>query len=201
MPPMMVVPTERRPAAPAPEAMARGMNAEDEGERGHEDGAQAKLGGFDGGVDDGAALGAQLLGELDDEDGVFGGETDEHDEADLAVDVVGEAAQGYGEQRAEDGHGHGEQDDEGQREALVECGEGEIDDEDAEAEDDDGFAGGLDFFERRGRSTHRSCHASCFCCATSSMACEAFTGAEAGRGGAIDFGGAEEVVVADDLGT
>ena len=32
------------------------------------------------------------------------------------------------------------------------------------------------------------------------MAVEALAGAEAGRGGAVDFGGAEEVVVVDDLG-
>ena len=52
------------------------------------------------------------------------------------------------QQRAEDGHGNGEQDDEGQREALILGGEGEIDDEKAETEDDDGLAGRLDFFER-----------------------------------------------------
>ncbi len=31
------------------------------------------------------------------------------------------------------------------------------------------------------------------------MACEALAGAEPWRGGAVDFGGAEEVVVVDDL--
>ena len=149
MPPMMVVPTERRPAAPAPEAMASGitprMKANDVIRMGRRRSSAASM----------AAstmerpLRAELLGELDDQDGVFGGESDEHDETDLAVDVVGVAAQGYGEQRAEHGHGHGQQDDEGQREALIESGEGEIDDENAEAEDDDGFAGRLDFLQRQ----------------------------------------------------
>ena len=68
-------------------------DAEDEGDGGHEDGAEAEFGGDDGGVDDGFALLEVLLGELDDEDRVLGGEADEHDEADLDVDVVDEAAE------------------------------------------------------------------------------------------------------------
>src|ERR1700678_3737676 len=63
-------------------------NAEDERDGGHQDGTKAELGGFDGGFDDGAALREELLGELDDEDRVFRRETNEHDEADLDVDVV-----------------------------------------------------------------------------------------------------------------
>ncbi len=122
-------------------------DAEDEGDRGHQDGAEAEFGGFDGGLGDGSALLEELLGELDDEDRVFGRETDEHDEADLNVDVVDEAAEVDEGERAEDRHGNGEQDDERQREGLVLGRESEIDDEQAEAEDDDGFAGGLNFFK------------------------------------------------------
>ena len=108
-------------------------DAEDEGDGGHQDGAEAEFGGFDGGFGDGAALLEELLGELDDEDRVFDGEADEHDEADLDVDVVDEAASGDERERSEDRHGDGEQDDERQREALVLGGEGEIDDEQAQA--------------------------------------------------------------------
>ena len=61
--------------------------------RGHQDGAQAELGGIDGGVDDGLAVLEELLGELDDEDRVLGREADEHDETDLDVDVVDQAAE------------------------------------------------------------------------------------------------------------
>ena len=110
------------------------------------------------------ALLEELLGELDDEDRVLGGETDEHDEADLHVDVVDQGrAMATRRERAEDGHGNGEQDDERQREALVLGREREIDDEQAEAEDDDGLAGGLDFFEREAGPGEGHALASCSC--------------------------------------
>ena len=67
---------------------------ENEGDRGHEDGAQTQLGGFDGGIDNASSLTQQLLGELDDENGVFGGETDKHDQANLNVDVIYQATRG-----------------------------------------------------------------------------------------------------------
>src|ERR1700733_2549895 len=51
-------------------------NAEDEGDRGHEDGAKTKLGGLDSSLGDRPALPQELLGELDDKDGVFRRETD-----------------------------------------------------------------------------------------------------------------------------
>src|SRR6202789_2165009 len=126
-------------------------DAEDEGDGRHEDGAETELGGLDGGFGDGLALCEELLGELYDEDGVFGGEADEHNEADLDVDVVAEAAGCDQQERAENSHGDGEQDDEWKREGLVLRGEGEIDDEQAEAEDDDGLAGRFDLFKSEAR--------------------------------------------------
>ncbi len=77
----------------------------------------------------------------------FGREADEHDQTDLDVDVVDKAAQGDERECAEDGHGDGEQDDEREGEALILGREGEVDDEETEAKDDDGFASGLHFFE------------------------------------------------------
>ena len=62
---------------------------------------------------------AQLLGELDDQDRVLRRQADQHHQADLAVDVVGEAAQPLRAERAEHGQRHAEQDDERQHEALV----------------------------------------------------------------------------------
>ena len=175
-----------------------GHDAEDEGDRGHEDGAKAELGGDDGSVDDALAVFELLLGELDDEDGVFGGEADEHDQADLNVDVVDQAARRDQRERAEDRHGDGEQDDEGQREALVLGGESEIDDEQAEAEDDDGFAGGFHLFE--GEAGPGVGHALDLVLVEEALhGFEALSGAEAGCGRAVDLGGAEEIVVIDDL--
>src|SRR5271170_6280121 len=104
-------------------------HAEDEGDGGHQDGPQAKLGSFDGGFDDGSSLCEELLGELDDENRVFGGKTDEHDETDLHVDVVDQAAEVDERESSEDCHRNSEQDDERQREGLVLGREREIDDE------------------------------------------------------------------------
>ncbi len=56
--------------------------------RGHQDRAQAQLCAFERGFDETESLLVFHLRELDDEDGVLRGETDEHDEADLRVDVV-----------------------------------------------------------------------------------------------------------------
>src|SRR5438445_7082480 len=110
-------------------------DAEDEGDGGHQDGAEAEFGGLDGSVDDGPALLEELLRELDDEDRVFRGETDEHDETNLDVDVVDQAAKCDERERAENGHWNGERDDERKREGLILSRECEIDDEQTEAED------------------------------------------------------------------
>ena len=88
MPPKTVVPTEWRPFSPAPRGDDQRNDAHDEGQRRHEDGTQTDAGRFHRGVKNGHAALAELLGEFDDQDGVLGGEADEHDESDLAVDVV-----------------------------------------------------------------------------------------------------------------
>ena len=59
---------------------------------------------------------AQLLGELDDQDRVLRRQADQHDQADLAVDVVGEAARPLRAERAEHRERHAEQHDERQHE-------------------------------------------------------------------------------------
>ena len=87
-----------------------------------------------------APLRAQLLGELDDQDGVLAREADQHHEADLAEDVVDEPAQPCGQQRAQDRERHREQDDERQREALVLRREHQEHEEQAEPEDDQRLA-------------------------------------------------------------
>ena len=77
----------------------------------------------------------QLLGELDDQNAVLGRQADQHDQADLAVDVVDQAAQPLRTERAEHGERHRQQDDERQHEALVLSGQRQVDEQQAEAED------------------------------------------------------------------
>jgi hypothetical protein len=80
-------------------------DAQNEGERRHENRTQADAGGFNGRVENGHAALAQLLGEFHDQDGVLGGEADEHDQSDLAVDVVLLAAEPLRAERAEQAMG------------------------------------------------------------------------------------------------
>ena len=104
--------------------------------------------GLHGGIGDGHAFFAQLFGEFDDQDGVLAGKADEHDQADLAVDVVFLAADGLGADGAENRQRNGQQDDEGQRKAFVLRRQSQIDDQDAESEEQNHLAAGLQFFER-----------------------------------------------------
>ena len=79
---------------------------EDEGDCRHQHGTEAHVAAFDRGFDKALAGFVALLGELDDQDGVLGGQADEQDEADLTVDVEGEAERIDAEDRAEDGDHH-----------------------------------------------------------------------------------------------
>ena len=92
MPPMTPVPMAFWPPEPAPLAMASGSDAEDEGQRGHQDRAQPLVRGADGRFDQVHAVLEIFLGELDDQNRVLGRETDGGEQADLEKDVVGQAA-------------------------------------------------------------------------------------------------------------
>ena len=93
--------------------------AEDEGERRHQDRPEPQLCTFErGGHDVEAMLDAQL-GELDNQDRVLRRQADQHDDADLRVDVVVEAPQRQPGERPEHRNRHGQQDGERQRPALV----------------------------------------------------------------------------------
>ena len=91
MPPNTGVPTARRLIAPAPLGDHQGHEAGDEREAGHHHRPETQARALDRGLDDRLAVLALLLGELDDQDGVLGGERDQHDQADLAVDVEAQA--------------------------------------------------------------------------------------------------------------
>ncbi len=130
------------------EADGDGEDAGDGGEGSHEDGAEAYESGLEHGLAWGCALFALLVGELDEEDGVFGDHTDEEYESDLAEEVdihggdwgpesflspeVEEVDQAEGSGTRE---GEGEHDREGVDEAFELGGEHHVDDDDGEAED------------------------------------------------------------------
>jgi hypothetical protein len=75
-----------------------GKQADDGGERRHEDGAEADAAGRDDGAMGGHALLDEVMGELDDEDAVGEGDADEHDDAHEGHDVDGGAPEEEGEQ-------------------------------------------------------------------------------------------------------
>ena len=100
------------------------------------------------GVNDRQPLSAQLLGELDDQNGVLRREADQHDEADLAVQIVLQAASPLRRQRAEHRERHAEQHDQRQDERLVLRGQRQVDEQQGDAEDAGRLPASLDFFER-----------------------------------------------------
>src|SRR5439155_23461266 len=108
---------------------------EDEGERGHEDGAQADTGPGQRGIDERGAALEFFLGELDDQDGVLGGQADHHHQADLREYVQLVPAEPQRAHGAQDGDGRAEQDAERQRPALVLGGQEQEYHEQREAED------------------------------------------------------------------
>jgi hypothetical protein len=74
---MTLVPSACWLAPPAPEGEAR-----------HQDGAKAQGTGLHRRLDQGFSLGAEILCEFDDQDGVLGGKANDGDEADGEIDVV-----------------------------------------------------------------------------------------------------------------
>ena len=91
MPVNTVMPIDLRALAPAPVASTSGSDAEDEGERGHQDRPEPRPRRLDRGFDDRLALGAQFARELDDQDRVLGRQRDQQHEADLGVEIVVDA--------------------------------------------------------------------------------------------------------------
>ena len=148
MPPNTAVPTEWRPAWPAPRGKHERQHAEDERQRGHQDRPEPDARRLERGIDDREPFAAQLLGELDDQDRVLRGQADEHDEADLAVHVVLQPAQALRADAAEHGERHAQQDDERQHQALVLRREREVHEQQREAEDVEGLPTRLQLLER-----------------------------------------------------
>src|SRR6185312_1781091 len=142
---------------------------------------------------------AELLGEFDDQDGVLGGEADEHDQADLTVDVVFEAAQRLRAQPAEHGYRHAQHDDEGQYPAFVLGGEGEEDHQQAQAEEAAGLARRLDLFEREAGPEIGEARGQ-YLVGQLLHGVNCLAAGEAGAGGTVNLGRAEDIVVRNNLG-
>ena len=88
MPPTTTVPRICRDAAPDPVATHSGRQPTDECQGRHHDGTKTQAGSVQSGIADALSRLVICLGELDDEDGVLGRETDEHDQADGGKNVV-----------------------------------------------------------------------------------------------------------------
>ena len=95
----------------------------------------------------GAAL-LRLAGELDDQDGVLGGEADQHDQADLDEDVVVEAAERDAEQRGEHAERHDQHDGERHDPAFVLRRQRQEHEQHRQAEDEDRGVAGLPLLQR-----------------------------------------------------
>ena len=124
-------------------------HTEDHRQHCHQDRAEAHLRGRIGGLDDAHALAASLDGILGDEDCRLGQQPDEHDDTGLEVDVVLQPEELREEEAAHQSTRHGEDDGEGDEEALVEAGEDEVDEHHADAVDEErGCAAALRFLAR-----------------------------------------------------
>jgi len=92
---------------------------ENERQRGHDDRSQTHAARFDRRIAQTAPLFMQLLGEFDDQNGVFSRKTDGRQQTHLEVHVVGQPAQAGGHQRADDPQRYHEHHGDRNRPALV----------------------------------------------------------------------------------
>ena len=132
----------------------QGEAADDGGEGGHEDRTETEFGGDNHSFHGVHALIHPFFGKFYDEDGVFGGQADDHDDADLHVHAVQESCgvsaqhgcQGadnvFGEYGAEDTGRYGEEDGKWHGPAFVEGCQAEEGEDEGHDEDFHGGAGG-----------------------------------------------------------
>src|SRR5476651_1386911 len=102
---------------------------ENEGERGHQDRAQPQLRTVEGGIEKWLAFLVFQLGELDNQDGIFRREANQHDEPDLGEYVVLHRSPKERDERAKDGDWRAQQHGEWERPTFV---HGRQDEEDKE---------------------------------------------------------------------
>ena len=87
MPPTTVVPIIWRATPPVPCGPQRDAT-QDECERGHQDWSKTEPGSLQRSIYQVLAFFVFVFGELNDQDGVLGGETDQHHQANLRIHVV-----------------------------------------------------------------------------------------------------------------
>src|SRR5208283_3910038 len=114
----------------------QGRNSQDEGERCHQNGAQAETRGFQGGLPDGVPGLIAGAREFHDQNGVLGRQADQRDDADLGVDVIGIGANPDGEQRSEETERQRQQDGERYRPTLIQGGQEQEDQHRGETKDE-----------------------------------------------------------------
>ena len=78
---------------PGPGGEDQGDGARGGGDAGHDNGTQSYIGGLKNGAMKGYLLLPELIGELDDQYPVFGRQTDQHDQTDLAIKIQGATGQ------------------------------------------------------------------------------------------------------------
>ena len=107
-------------------------HAGNERDAGHQNGPQAEPAGRDGRIKGAEPLVLLALGEFDDENRVFAGQTHQHDQADLGEDVVVATLEPDARDGAQQAHGHDQNDGDGQPETFVERRQHEEHEEDAQ---------------------------------------------------------------------
>ena len=174
MPPKTTVPRARRLAAPAPEAPSSGttpmMKAKEVMMMGRN---RRRVASTAASVMD-RPPGAQLPGELHDQDGVLAGQGDHQDQAHLGVEVVVIAPGDERQEHPHQGHGHGEDDRRGTGPALVEGGQHQVDQGDGQGVDEIRLIAHLLLPGRRLPSSHKPCRAGGCCLATCSICLRAW---------------------------
>ena len=125
-----------RATAPAPLARPQRHAAENECERGHQNRPQPEPGAFERSIRQRLSVLELILGELDDQNRVLGRKTDEHNQADLRIDIAfdlhhvrrkqcseNDAAQPQHKEGSKHCYRRAEQDAERERPAFIERGE------------------------------------------------------------------------------
>jgi len=119
------------------EAEGDGECADEGGHGGHGDGAEADAAGVEDSITWGLAVEALgIEGEVDEDDGIFFDDADEHEDTDEAVDIKFHFEEEEGEESAEACAGETGEDGDGVDETFVEDAEDEVDDEDGHDEEE-----------------------------------------------------------------
>src|SRR5271170_433874 len=116
----------------------QGHAAQDEGERRHQDGSQSQSCAGEGRFNERLPAVVFDLGKFHDEDGILGRQTDQHDQANLSVDIIFKVAEEKREEGPEHSDGHAQQHAERQRPALILSRHDEEDDEECQTKNDGG---------------------------------------------------------------